>query len=141
MCSSDLKGFLVDGAAGVETALGAFEDQGGVGLGLVADAYFEGGLGGSDAGPLQQGVAAALGGEFPDALQLGDLGIVAGGAVAGFGLSAPEGRILTEQQGADPRRTDNFLAIHDAMHVLHGIGVQLATGGQAGFATGIETAP
>ncbi len=25
------------------------------------------------------------------------------------------------------------------MHVLHGIGVQLATGGQAGFAAGIET--
>ncbi|WP_296408366.1 hypothetical protein [Zoogloea sp.] len=26
-----------------------------------------------------------------------------------------------------------------AVHVLHGIGVQLATGGQAGFAAGIET--
>lgn len=92
--------------------------------------------GGGDAAGLQQGVAAT-GGELAYALQL-RLGFIGRAAVAGLGLSAPEGRILTEQQGTDPRRTDDLLAIHDAEHVLHGIGVELAAGREADFATGIE---
>jgi hypothetical protein len=97
------EGFLVDGVAGVEPALGAFEDQGGVGLGFVADAHFEGGLGGGDAGALQQGVAAALGGELARALQLGDLGFLPGAAVAGFGLGAAEGNMNPGAKRLAPR--------------------------------------
>jgi hypothetical protein len=89
---------------------------------------------------LQQGVAAALGGELACALQLGDLGLLAGAAVAGFGLGAAEGNMNPGAKRLAPReRTDNLPAVHDAVHVLHSIGVQLAPGGQACFAAGIET--